>query len=94
MQRRRVDRLGAKLAFDKFLAVVHQFGVFVAAYEHVLLHRAVLRKENAEDDTSGQVHDARTAGWPGRSDRRAREGTMKQGSRRDEDEPENGAAND
>ena len=62
MQRGRVDRLGAKLTFDKLFPIVHQFGVLVAAYKHVLLYRAVLRKENAEDDTSGQVHDARSAG--------------------------------
>ncbi len=94
MQWRRIDRFGTKLAFDKLLSVVHQLGIFVAAHQHVLLHRTVLREENAENNISGEVNDAGAAGWSGRSDGRAREGSVKQGNRRHEDEPENRAAND
>ena len=94
MQRRRIDRFGTKLTFDKLLAVVHQFGIFVAADQHILLNRTVLREENAENNISGEMDDAGAAGGTGRSDRRAREGAVNEGNRRHEDEPENRAAND
>ena len=94
MERRGVHRLGAKLTFDIFFAIVHQLRVSVAAEQHVLLHRPVLRKENAKNDAARETHDANAAGWPGRRRGGAYERAVKQGHRPREDEPEHRAAYD